>query len=360
MHHGLLGDKVGNTDPRDTGSGSSPEPSFSDRLVSALNDKEQPKATPKKPPRRLARGWQLKVALALILVGVGLTLTPGVALGFFLTWIGFVFLFVTGMASRVLLSIFFALTVSCPGMVRESTKSREAEELLVQQREQAEADRQASLIARAPSEFEARKSEFNESLDVLETLIQDEGWAEALEYGKTLREILDPLFHSSIAGTPDVVEIRQRLEEAERLGRQEEARLKNLANRAASRVSNEAFRKALESGASCEELFDIRNQQNPNSRDTELMNDALGSVGCLSTDSVRGGARQKGSVYAIQYGASYMVCSQDPQETYRQAGTTFQAQAAAWMAEGTRRGEAYDGAYEGCLDGLIGKPSRLR
>jgi hypothetical protein len=54
-----------------------------------------------------------------------------------------------------------------------------------------------------------------------------------------------------------------------------------------------------------------------------------------------------------------MTCSHDPQETYRQAGTDDPEKTAAWLAEGSRQGEAYDGTYEGCLDGLSGKPNRF-
>lgn len=122
----------------------------------------------------------------------------------------------------------------------------------------------------------------------------------------------------------------------------------------------DSFREALDEDASCSELFDIRNQADPDHPDVERMNDDLGRVGCLTSTSTPQKPREGGTdLYPINYKSSYSVCSDDPQETYRQAGTDEPAEAAAWLSEGVREGEAYQGSYDGCLDGLTGKPSKF-
>lgn len=122
----------------------------------------------------------------------------------------------------------------------------------------------------------------------------------------------------------------------------------------------ESFREELEAGASCSELFDIRGQAAPDHPDVERMNEDLGLVGCLSSSSTRQEPAGGGTdLYSINYKSSYAVCSDDPQETYRQAGTKDPAEAAAWLSEGVQQGEAYEGSYDGCLDGLTDKPNRF-
>lgn len=84
-----------------------------------------------------------------------------------------------------------------------------------------------------------------------------------------------------------------------------------------------------------------------------------GNSSSTSGDSARETQISPPDVYSIQYNASYLTCSHDPQETFRQAGTTDPIDAALWLAEGTKEGPAHQGAYEGCLDGLQGRRNKL-
>jgi hypothetical protein len=133
-------------------------------------------------------------------------------------------------------------------------------------------------------------------------------------------------------------------------------------NDVAARSQNtyEHFRGAIEAGASCAELFDLRNEADPSDPLVEQMNEDLGSMGCLSRSSTRQTSRRGGTdLYSINYKASYMVCSHDPNDTLRQAGTDDPEEASAWLASGVKAGEAYEGSYDGCLDALTGKSNRF-
>jgi hypothetical protein len=52
-------------------------------------------------------------------------------------------------------------------------------------------------------------------------------------------------------------------------------------------ASSSSFERRLQEGASCSELFEIRNAQDPQSPQLERMNVALRGVGCYSANSVR-------------------------------------------------------------------------
>jgi hypothetical protein len=126
------------------------------------------------------------------------------------------------------------------------------------------------------------------------------------------------------------------------------------------RFSYDAFREAFDAGAPCADLFRIRNEADPKDPDINRMNEDLGSIGCFSNESIRQDPRTGGTdLYSINYKSSYTVCFRDPDETYRQAGTRDPEEAAVWLSEGTRAGEAYEGSYQGCLDALNGKPNRF-
>ena len=126
------------------------------------------------------------------------------------------------------------------------------------------------------------------------------------------------------------------------------------------RPFSERFREAIEDGASCAELFDLRNHVDPSDPMMEQMNEDLRSVGCFSRSSTRQTPRGGGEdLYSNNYKTSYMVCSHDPRETLRQAGTDNPEEASAWLASGVKAGEAYEGSYDGCLDALTGKSNRF-
>lgn len=59
------------------------------------------------------------------------------------------------------------------------------------------------------------------------------------------------------------------------------------------------------------------------------------------------------------YRISYQLCSADPAGTIKDSGTTSPEGAARWMSQTWVVGPPRDGGYQGCLDGLLGKPSKL-
>lgn len=122
------------------------------------------------------------------------------------------------------------------------------------------------------------------------------------------------------------------------------------------------FVEAFDAGTDCPELFEIRNNMDPKSEGKLAANDQLLSAGCLSnTDQRSDSDRPPGAegLEPINYNSSYAVCSFDSEETYRQAATDDPEDAARWLAEGIRAGVAYDSAYQGCLDGLLGRPNKF-
>ena len=59
------------------------------------------------------------------------------------------------------------------------------------------------------------------------------------------------------------------------------------------------------------------------------------------------------------YRIAYENCSYDPADAIRDSGTNSPEGAARWMSETWVVGARRDAGYEGCLDGLLGKPSKL-
>ena len=127
-------------------------------------------------------------------------------------------------------------------------------------------------------------------------------------------------------------------------------------------ASFDAFQAAINEGASCARLYELRNELDPRDPNLELMNDELLRIGCLSASDVRtDGDRPVGTegLEPINYNSAYTICSSDPEETYRQSGTDDPEEAANWLAEASRLGVARDSSYQGCLDGLLGEPNRF-
>lgn len=89
------------------------------------------------------------------------------------------------------------------------------------------------------------------------------------------------------------------------------------------------------------------------------MNDDLRSVGCFTVDSTRVAPRSGGSdLYSINYKSAYWTCD-GRDDIYKNTGTSTPEEAAAWIAEDSVPGDAYDGSYDGCLDALLGRPNRF-
>lgn len=61
----------------------------------------------------------------------------------------------------------------------------------------------------------------------------------------------------------------------------------------------------------------------------------------------------------INYKVSYQICSVEPAKVYQQSGTNDPEKASRWLAEGTTSKVIFDNSYQGCLDGLLGKPSKF-
>jgi len=59
------------------------------------------------------------------------------------------------------------------------------------------------------------------------------------------------------------------------------------------------------------------------------------------------------------YRISYKTCADDPARIYQESGTNNVEAAARWMSETWLVGVIRDNGYQGCLDGLLGKPSKL-
>ena len=113
------------------------------------------------------------------------------------------------------------------------------------------------------------------------------------------------------------------------------------------------FQRAFDRGASCSQLFAIRNEAY--GKYPPIINKMLGSVGCYSPESKR---MTPSESYSYYYKIAYTVCSHNPSQTYKEAGTNDPSSAARWLAEGDW-GESYKGTYDGCLTALLGKPGRF-
>lgn len=88
-----------------------------------------------------------------------------------------------------------------------------------------------------------------------------------------------------------------------------------------------SFLDAIESGAPCSVLFDIRNEIRDLSSDSERddrMNDDLRQIGCFSNSSERtdeGVGLTEEGFSADQYQLGYDIFAYDPQQVFAEAGT---------------------------------------
>ena len=94
---------------------------------------------------------------------------------------------------------------------------------------------EANALA-AEESFPTRRDDFEQRLDELEGLINDEEWGEAKSHGEALQQELLPLFRSSIAEASEVVSIRTRLDDALGVARKEENVLRRQATEQAAQV----------------------------------------------------------------------------------------------------------------------------
>jgi hypothetical protein len=58
------------------------------------------------------------------------------------------------------------------------------------------------------------------------------------------------------------------------------------------------------------------------------------------------------------YQISYLECTHDKAEVLAQSGSTRPEAAARWLSETMKAGPHREGSYQGCLDALMGKPTR--
>ena len=98
----------------------------------------------------------------------------------------------------------------------------QAEARLAEDARLAAAEERARLAAES---FPTRREGFEQRLDELEGIINDEAWVRAKNDGEALQQELLPLFRSSISETPEVVSIRTRLDDALGVARKEERAL---------------------------------------------------------------------------------------------------------------------------------------
>lgn len=56
---------------------------------------------------------------------------------------------------------------------------------------------------------------------------------------------------------------------------------------ASAQSEHEAFREALEEGASCAELFELRNDMDRSETNIDTVNEELQEIGCYSSSSTR-------------------------------------------------------------------------
>jgi hypothetical protein len=149
-------------------------------------------------------------------------------------------------------------------------------------------------------------------------------------------------------------------------------------------VGSEIYEAALRDDAArvlqlCRQMDDALQQETDQRHDHDLLvdpcnlvvrgNSALsikGQIGALIPPSE---AHKQETVVAIDvqglsnaakasYKISYQLCSDDPAGTYRDSGTNSPEGAARWMSETWQVGAPRDGGYQGCLDGLLGNPSK--
>ena len=123
----------------------------------------------------------------------------------------------------------------------------------------------------------------------------------------------------------------------------------------------QSFSQALKSGASCSELFDIRNEVDPKSPLIEEMNEQLGAVGCGSSGSERTdqpGEDQPGGftgLYADTYKRTKSVCKSLPlREIAKDLGlpaSSDEFTVAEEFSEGSTDAHR-QAAFEGCLAGI--------
>ena len=106
-----------------------------------------------------------------------------------------------------------------------------AEARLAEDARLAAAEERARLAAES---FPTRREDFEQRLDELEGIINDEAWVRAKNDGEALQQELLPLFRSSISETPEVVSIRTRLDDALGVARKEENVLRRQATERAT------------------------------------------------------------------------------------------------------------------------------
>ena len=116
---------------------------------------------------------------------------------------------------------------------RRATETARTEE--ARRAELISAAREANALA-AEESFPTRRDDFEQRLDELEELINNEEWVEAKSRGEALQQELVPLFRSSIAETPEVVSIRTRLNDALGVARKEENVLRRQATEQAAQT----------------------------------------------------------------------------------------------------------------------------
>lgn len=129
----------------------------------------------------------------------------------------------------------------------------------------------------------------------------------------------------------------------------------------------EEFQSAFTSGASCERLFEIRNEMDPDDPRQSEMNSMLRSVECFSTTSERQSSiapvgdpsgTPASANYVSNYRISFGQCAHDREQLFAEAGTRDPRAASQWLSEVMVAGDGRDGSRDGCLDALTDRPNR--
>lgn len=169
----------------------------------------------------LARGPRRIASLLTMGLGFVLCFLPDMgALGFVLLWIGLALVLVNpGKLLRWVVAPLLALVLWYPGHVvvrarvtREAAESAKLAAEKAAQSAKLAAEKAAAASERAAADFPGQAASIRERLTAMEAATKGKDWVAADRRLQELQRELAPVFASRIAGSPEVVAIRARLD----------------------------------------------------------------------------------------------------------------------------------------------------